>query len=66
MQKEIIYKFQIRLYSDNDKLITKIECDHWEFPTDAEIMEAIEKHGADYAEVRRIYTLDLIPFTEED
>lgn len=64
MQKEIIYKFQILLYSDNDKLIHKITCDHWEFPTDEELMAAIEEHGADYAEVRRIYVVDTIPFTE--
>lgn len=65
MQKEIIYKFQIVLYSSNDKVIGKIECDHWEFPSDAEIMEAIEKNGADYAEVHRIYVVDTIPFTED-
>lgn len=64
MQKEIIYKFQILLYSDNDKLICIIDCDHWEFPTDQEIMEAIENNGADYAEIRRIYTVDSIPFTD--
>lgn len=64
MQKEIIYKFQIHLFSDNDKLIHKIVCDHWEFPSDDEIMKAIEEHGADYAEVHRVYVVDTIPFTE--
>lgn len=64
MQKEIIYKFQIMLYSDNDKLIKTITCDHWEFPSDAEIMSAIDENGADYAEVRRIYAVDVIPFSE--
>lgn len=65
MQKEIIYKFQILLFSDNDKLIGKIDCDHWEFPSDQEIMNAIEENGADYAEVHRIYVVDAIPFTED-
>ena len=64
MQKELVYKFQILLYSDTDKLITTIVCDHWEFPEDKEIMEAIENSGADYAEVKRIYVVDTIPFTE--
>lgn len=64
MQKELIYKFRILLFSDNDKLIRTLECDHWEFPTDEEIIGAIEKYGADYAEVRRVYVVDTIPFTE--
>ena len=64
MQKEIIYRFQILLYSDNNKVIQTINCDHWEFPSDEEIMAAIEEHGADYAEIRRIYTVDIIPFTD--
>lgn len=66
MQKELIYKFQILLYSDSDKLIKTILCDHWEFPTDEEIESAVEDNGAAYAEVRRIYVVDVIPFTEED
>lgn len=65
MQKEIIYKFHILLYSENDKLIKKIICDHWEFPSDSEIVAAIEEYGADYAEIRRAYVIDVIPFTEE-
>lgn len=64
MEKEIIYKFQILLYTDNDKLLQKITCEHWEFPDDTEIMKAIEDSGADYAEVRRIYTVDTIPFSD--
>ena len=66
MQKELIYKFRILLFSDNDKLIRTIQCDHWEFPSDEEIMDAIEKNGADYADVRRVYVVDVIPFTEEE
>lgn len=64
MQKELIYKFQILLYSDSNKLISTILCDHWEFPDDKEIIAAIENSGADYAEVKRIYVIDTIPFTE--
>ena len=66
MQKELVYKFQILLYSDSDKLIKTILCDHWEFPTDEEIQAAIEDNGAAYGEVRRIYAVDVIPFTDED
>lgn len=66
MKKEIIYNFQILLYSDNDKLIKKITVEHWEFPRDAEIQAAIEESGADYAEVRRVYTVEAIPFTEDE
>ena len=66
MQKEIIYKFHILLFTDTDKLIKRIICDHWEFPSDAEIEAAIEEYGADYAEVRRAYVIDVIPFTEEE
>lgn len=65
MQKELIYKFHILLYS-NDKVINTIKCDHWEFPSDEEIMAAITDNGADYAEVRRVYVVDEIPFTEEE
>lgn len=65
MQEEIIYKFQILLFSDNGNLIKRVQCDHWEFPTDEEIKDAIKEHGADYAEVRRIYAVDVIPFTED-
>ena len=64
MQKEIIYKFQILLFSDSDKLVERVDCDHWEFPSDEEIMKAITEHGADYAEIRRIYVVDEIPFTD--
>lgn len=64
MQKELIYKFQILLFSESDKLLSKISCDHWEFPSDEEIMDAIASSGADYAEVRRVYVVDTIPFTE--
>jgi len=64
MQEEIIYKFQILLYTDNNKLIKTITCEHWEFPDDDEIMAAIKDNGADYAEVRRIYAVDTIPFSE--
>lgn len=63
MQKEIIYKFVILLFTDNGKLIKSILCDHWEFPSDEEIMQNIMDAGADYAEVHRIYTVDTIPFS---
>lgn len=66
MQEELIYKFQINLYSSNGQLFKSILCDHWEFPQDEEIMNAIKDNGADYAEVCRIYVVDTIPFTEED
>lgn len=64
MQKEINYEFQILLYTDNHQVFKTIPCDHWEFPSDEEIMAAIMDNGADYAEVRRIYVVDDIPFTE--
>ena len=64
MQKEIIYKFQILLFSDSDKLIERSDYDHWEFPSDEKIMNAITEHGADYAEILRIYVVDEIPFTD--
>jgi hypothetical protein len=66
MKKELIYKFQIVLFSDSGKEIKTIPCDHWEFPTDDEIMSAILESGADYAEVHRTYVVDDIPFTEEE
>lgn len=66
MKKEIIYKFHILLFTESEKLIKRIICDHWEFPTDEEILAAIEENGADYAEVRRVYVADTIPFTEEE
>lgn len=63
MEEELIYKFQILLYSNSDKLIKSIKCNHWEFPDDKEIMAAIKENDAGYAEVRRIYTVDTIPFS---
>lgn len=57
MEKELIYTFQIRLYSDNDKLISTIDCGEFEFPSEERIQAAIEESGADYAKVERIYRL---------
>lgn len=66
MKKELIYKFQILLYASTGQAFKTIICEHWEFPSDDEIMDAIKDNGADYAEVRRIFVLDDIPFTEEE
>ena len=64
MQKELIYKYHILLYTDSNQMFKVILCEHWEFPSDEEIMAAITDNGADYAEVRRIYVADEIPFTD--
>ena len=63
MDKELIYEFQICLYSDNDKLISTVNCGEFEFPTEEKIQAAIEDSGADYAKVERIYRIGAIPFT---
>ncbi len=63
MQEELIYKFQILLYSGSGQLFKSILCDHYDFPSDEEIIKAIKDNGADHAEVRRIYFVDTIPFT---
>ena len=66
MQEEVIYRFKILLYSDTDELVKSINCNHWEFPDDEEIKAAIKENNAAYAEVHRIYTVEKIPFTEDD
>ena len=66
MKKELIYKFIINLYTDSGQMFKAVPCEHWEFPSDEEILDAIEKNGADYAEVHRVYVSDVIPFTEEE
>ena len=63
MNKELIYEFQICLYSDNDKLISTVNCGEFEFPSEEKIQAAIEDSGADYAKVERIYRIGEIPFT---
>jgi len=63
MDKELIYEFQIRLYSDNNKLISTINCGEFEFPSEEKIQAAIEDSGADYAKVERVYRMGDIPFT---
>ena len=63
MEEELIYKFKILLFSENDKQIKSITCDHWEFPSDEEIINAIKDNGADYAKVERVYEVDTIPFS---
>ena len=63
MEKELIYKFFIHVYSDSGSLIKTVECGHFEFPSEEEIRDALESNGGDYAEVHRVYTLDVIPFS---
>lgn len=62
--KELIYKYQIHVFSDNDKEIAMTTLGTWEFPSDEEIMKITEENGGAYAKVERIYVPDEIPFSE--
>ena len=62
MQTELIYEFQINIFTDSGKLIKSINCGEFEFPSEERIREAIENNGADHATVERVYRMGEIPF----
>jgi len=63
MATEVIYKYEIIVFSADGHELQKIAIDHWEFPSDEEIKNIIESVGGKFAEVKRIYWVDEIPFT---
>lgn len=63
MQNELIYKFEVKIFTEEGKEIHHEVLDHFTFPTDEELMGIIEKFGGCYCKVERIYFVDEIPFS---
>lgn len=63
MDKELVYKYEVKVFSDNGNEIHKEILDHFAYPSDEEIMRIITENGGDYGKVDRIYVPDEIPFS---
>jgi hypothetical protein len=63
MDTELIYKYEIIVFSTDGHELQRVPVDHWEFPSDDEIKNTVESIGGKFARVDRTYWVDEIPFT---
>lgn len=61
--KELVYKHEVRVFSEAGKEIYSTILDYFTFPSDEEIMRITEENGGAYSKVDRIYVPDVIPFS---